>query len=67
MITTLYPASQCINYLIYRKQTTGSIHQVETVCVRVCLPGAVLLQFKDMDRLCVTRGTQELGVCAEGQ
>lgn len=32
-----------------------------------CLRGTVLLQFKDMNRLSVAGGTQELGICTEGQ
>lgn len=38
----------------------------ETECV-FGLPGTVLLQFKDMNRLSVAGGTQELSVCTEGQ
>lgn len=31
------------------------------------LRGTVLLQFEDMNRLSVAGGTQELGICTEGQ
>lgn len=32
-----------------------------------CLRGTVLLQFEDMNCLSVAGGTQELGICTEGQ
>lgn len=43
------------------------LHSSSRKKVCVCLPGAVLLQFEDMNRLSVAGGTEELGVCAEGQ
>lgn len=51
--------------IFFQKKEDNDLMGNQVWCV--CLLGAVLLQFEDMDCLSVAGGAEELGVCAEGQ